>query len=579
MFIFITMLFIFTFVLFTYFITKRFQPYSKMTLPSLLPSYEIIDTNYSTYWDFPRMHSKNHFLYSVGSELSKRNNKNIPDVEMGELPLGTRVWIYLRFSPGDNQTIDSQRSAVMKYCLEHEWIVDREFKDEWKSGKSADDRDSFMLMISLAKLEPRTAKAVVIWDSYRFGRNQTDTSYFRALLKRNGWRIITVDKKIPDDSPFAPMFETFFDLMGQQYLVDIRVNTIRGLRYIAERGCVPVGKVSLGYTYDNVQIGIHKDGTPRFGRKPQINEDIGTLILKAFELKACGATNQVIADQTGLFSPESGNWNYLFTNKVYIGELEFNGEIFNQIYPPIISKNLFDAVQQHIPPKKIKLKDPKHHPRRKNSDYFLANISICKFCGASMEGKSANGYRYYVCSKRNEKETNCPNTSLIPADEIEIQVLNFLRNHFLTPKYLNDLLEWTNNALNSQFDTLALQLETTKNELQHLQQAAWKAAKNFATLEKTSRTAEEYLYQLEEQVNQLTSKLNLLEIQYNNSHIETTKEKIIALIENTSKILDDADIYSLKAVCERLFSRVIMSPNECQIEVHFPETISLLPSI
>src|SRR5689334_8509596 len=87
-----------------------------------------------------------------------------------ELPSGSRVWCYLRHSPGDNQTIDSQRAGLLEWCAENGWPVDRLFIDEAIEG-SREDREQFQLMMSLARQEPRPVDGIVLWSFSRFARD------------------------------------------------------------------------------------------------------------------------------------------------------------------------------------------------------------------------------------------------------------------------------------------------------------------------------------------------------------------------------------------------------------------------
>jgi hypothetical protein len=67
------------------------------------------------------------------------------------MPRGTKVWIYLRHSPGDNQSLESQESATMKLVQDKGWVVDRTFCDRGVTGKNTQNREDFELMIYLAR--------------------------------------------------------------------------------------------------------------------------------------------------------------------------------------------------------------------------------------------------------------------------------------------------------------------------------------------------------------------------------------------------------------------------------------------
>lgn len=125
-------------------------------------------------------------------------------------------------------------------------------------------------------------------------------------------------------------------------------NTILGLQHVAEQGCFPGGQIAKGYTYSHKQIGYYRDEMPRSGRKPEIDPVIAPLVMVAFEMKALGATNSAISKATGLYGPKSSSWSYFFRNQVYIGKYEFQGQIYRDVYPPLISEELFDCVQKII---------------------------------------------------------------------------------------------------------------------------------------------------------------------------------------------------------------------------------------
>ena len=78
-----------------------------------------------------------------------KNKTPVPisnETDPRDLPPGTHVWVYLRHSPGDNQTLESQEAEVLRLAKEKKWIVDRVFRDRWASGKST-DREGFDQMI------------------------------------------------------------------------------------------------------------------------------------------------------------------------------------------------------------------------------------------------------------------------------------------------------------------------------------------------------------------------------------------------------------------------------------------------
>jgi hypothetical protein len=123
----------------------------------------------------------------------RRDDHN--EIDPRDMPLGTKVFVYLRTSPGLSQTPDSQVSAVKKLVIERGWILDEKhiFTDFWVSGKSA-DRKSFEWMIYLSRQKPRPADLLIIWDFSRFARDQDQSLLYTAELRINGWKILSMEE-------------------------------------------------------------------------------------------------------------------------------------------------------------------------------------------------------------------------------------------------------------------------------------------------------------------------------------------------------------------------------------------------
>jgi hypothetical protein len=332
-----------------------------------------------------------------------------------------------------------------------------------------------------------------------------------------------------------------------------------------------VGQVCKGYAFSEVQISIYRDGTPRTGRKPKPDPATEKLIVKAFEMKAQGAPHEAISKETGLYPSKSGSWEHFFHSRAYIGEYEFMGEVFTNIYPPLISKELFDVVQERMPKRQTRRLAGRHHPRRKGSTFFLADIAVCAYCGSPMEGKSVGAYRYYICRQHNENAALCPEAALVPANDIEEATLNTLCKHMLDSRYLQDLLEWTNERLNSGLEELTLLINKTKGELEEAERIALKYARNFGTMDKPTPSAERILHEQEALIARLQLEYAEHLQQHENSRVEATPEQIERYIGQARAMMEGGEFFDLRELCGQLCNRLILGKDECQLELHFPE--------
>lgn len=58
---------------------------------------------------------------------------------------------------------------------------------------------------------------------------------------------------------------------------------------------------------------------------------------------------------------------------IYIGEYQFQGRTYTNVYPAIVSKELFEAVQKQLPKRDFKLYTLQGVPTRKHPRSLLKN--------------------------------------------------------------------------------------------------------------------------------------------------------------------------------------------------------------
>ncbi len=104
----------------------------------------------------------------------------------------------------------------------------------------------------------------------------------------------------------------------------------------------------------------------------------------------------------------------ILSNPVYIGLIKYKGEAFEGKFEPIISKGLFDAVQDEL--------HVRSRPRRSKHthNWPFAALFTCGTCGCSISAQWSRGsgglYAYYRCTKKRGK---CPESYLQTKDFTE----------------------------------------------------------------------------------------------------------------------------------------------------------------
>jgi site-specific DNA recombinase len=126
------------------------------------------------------------------------------------------------------------------------------------------------------------------------------------------------------------------------------------------------------------------------------------LIRKAFQLYAAGnypfhevrrRINELGFTSNNDRTLSTSNYQWMLKNPFYYGLMEFNGEVHEGKYQPIISKRLFDEVQA-VMMRKSKAKTPDLKP------YTYRGLFRCGECGCFITTETQKGHNYLRCTKR-----------------------------------------------------------------------------------------------------------------------------------------------------------------------------------
>ena len=122
---------------------------------------------------------------------------------------------YIRVST-DEQTDYSpavQLEEIQEYARKNGYYIPAEFifADEGISGKRADKRPAFQNMIRQARKKSNHIEYIIVHKFDRFARNKEDSVLYKALLKKDGIKVISVKEPIPQDDKFAVIYESMLE--------------------------------------------------------------------------------------------------------------------------------------------------------------------------------------------------------------------------------------------------------------------------------------------------------------------------------------------------------------------------------
>ena len=351
-------------------------------------------------------------------------------------------------------------------------------------------RIKFAEMLSL--LEHGKADGILSWNPDRLARNSVDGGKIIHMIDRGLIKTL----KFPTFW-FEPTPQGLFMLQiafGQsKYYVDaLRENVTRGMRQKVRNGVWP-SKAPLGYLNNPKTRGI------------DINREKAPKVKKIFELYATGNYNlRELAEWCKRINLKSNlerniaisQIHKILQNVFYFGLMKYKDETHEATHEPLISKKLFDKVQEIMRGKGKPQKMKKH-------DFAFLGLMKCP-CSAAITAEkkikpSGKEYTYYRCTK---KKGPCQEKHFLRQEELYQQIKSFLQKVSLsshdTEKILAELNKEETQA-KEQAKTTVQNLKTSFSEIEK------KLEKLLDVYLDETITAEEYASRKEKLVKQKVS--------------------------------------------------------------------------
>ncbi|MFA6096853.1 MAG: recombinase family protein [Candidatus Paceibacterota bacterium] len=319
------------------------------------------------------------------------------------------------------QSIDDQINKLKELAKDSDLEIIKVLTES-KSAKQPNNRPIFENM--LAQIEKGKAQGILCWQINRLSRNPVDSGKINWMLQQGTIKSIqTIDKQyLPEDNVLMFSMESG---MSNQFILDLRKNTKRGLEGKVQRGEFPA-KAPQGYTNDVINKTIIKD--------PERFE----LIKKMWSLMLTGS-----CPPSKILDIANNEWGYrtkktkragarpmsqselyrIFNDPFYYGYFKYKGKISKGIHEPMITIEEFERVQE--------LFGRKDRPQQKTHEFSFTGIIRCGHCGCLITAeekrkfikctqKYAN-YTYYRCTRR-KRELNCQEPA-ITMKNLEEQII------------------------------------------------------------------------------------------------------------------------------------------------------------
>lgn len=292
--------------------------------------------------------------------------------------------IYARVSTKEQQaegySIPAQLKAIRAFCETQGLSPVSEFIEAESAGKAGRKRFTEMVGYLTSHDDVRIVVAHKLDRLYRNFKDQ-------ITLEDLGVTARYVIGDIPD----TPQGELLRDVnlsVAKFYLGNLREEVKKGMDEKVAQGGWP-HKAPTGYSND------------KNTRSLVIDPELAPHVRHAFIRYATGEVS--LLDLAGELNERgmrtrSGRLvtrsmlHGLLRNPIYTGRIRYRGVLYEGIHEPLISLDLFEAVQEVFSPRQT-------GPKRTKHSFALRDFLVCAECGCKVTAEHQKGFTYYRCTK------------------------------------------------------------------------------------------------------------------------------------------------------------------------------------
>ena len=379
-----------------------------------------------------------------------------------------RAVIYARFSceKQTEQSIEGQIRVCNEFAKRNGYTIVHQYIDRATSGKT-DHRKEFQEMIK------DSAKGgfdfVLVYKLDRFARNRYDSAMNKALLKKNGVRVLSACEHITD-SPEGIILEAMIEGYAEYYSADLAQKVSRGMRESSIKGQYTGGFVLFGYKVAN--------------KKLYIDETESQIVWKIFNDFLNGKQIKDIVlwlNESGIRTHSGAKFHIsrvssMLRNEKYIGKCVIKGQVYDNIYPRIITDDVFQTVQE-----RLALNERSANRVRAYEEFLLTGKLFCAHCGDMITGDNGTShtgtkYFYYKCASKKKNARACESRAFhkdLLEDSIYRQILQTMRNPDYLDKVAVEVVEEYNANIEKSLDLTMYQtqLKEVERKIENLMNA------------------------------------------------------------------------------------------------------------
>jgi DNA invertase Pin-like site-specific DNA recombinase len=353
-------------------------------------------------------------------------------------PKRLRCAVYTRVSTeyGLDQefnSLDAQHEASEAYIRSQThggWSLVRTRYDD--GGYSGGSTERPALQRLLADIQNRRIDVVVVYKVDRLTRSLADFAKLVELFDAHGVSFVSVTQQFNTTTSMGRLTLNVL-LSFAQFEREVTGERIRDkIGASKRRGLWVGGMVPLGYVSRDKKLLIEEEEAERvrtiFRRYLELG-GIGLLLTDLRERGIVTKARHLFGGRTlGGIPFTRGSLAYLLRNRFYIGEVVFKGEICPAEHPPILDRDLFEAVQRKLAEQRRGHRAARAHPDALLTGRIFDDRG--NRMNPSHSRKGAARHRYYVSSALIQGRPQAAGSvARVPAAKVEAVIAEAVRRH------------------------------------------------------------------------------------------------------------------------------------------------------
>ena len=437
-------------------------------------------------------------------------------------------------------SLPAQSERLKKYCNNKEFDVFKEFSfDESAYKTKRNDFDNILDFV----LEQKDKIAVCFDKVDRLSRNVFDKRvgilYEKALKDEVELHFVSDGQIINSQLSAVEKFNFSISLGLAKYYSDaISDNVKRAQEQMLRMGVYPT-KPPYGYK----RVPISKDKT-----EIVVDEYASQIIRKAYEWYSTSSFSMDLLRNK--IKAEYGiDWSKGYTDKVlkdhfYYGIMTWKQKQYNHKYSPIISKELFDQVQQ------IKAGFSKRKFKYAGKPYIYRGLLKCGHCGLSITPEKHKGHVYYHCTQYNGKH----GASWLREEAITEQIGSVFKRLQIPDWVLEKVVENLNNVHQDKMDFHNKQFDKLSNEQKDLTKIMDNLYMDKLKGRITDDQYDKYFQSFQEQKADITTRLGMLQEAEDNYYI--TAKYLLELANRAYKLFESSEVEERRQLIKLVLSNL-----------------------